>query len=101
MDDTVRFISTKDKYIEGKIVKMESQPQRVAAGRDNLAVVACAGQVLLMKDDKILQTLKVNYEPTCAAMSTALGKVAIGATHSKVYLYDIENQQLKEAGSIS
>jgi len=101
MDDTVRFISTKDnKYVENKIVKMESQPQRVAAGRDNFAVIACANQVLLMKDDKVLQTLKVNYEPTCAAMSTALNKVAIGASHSKVYLYDIENQQLKEAGSI-
>ena len=103
MDDTIRFISTKDnKYVENKIVKMESQPQGVAAA-DGKAVVACSGEVLLMKDDKIIQTMKVNYEPTCAAISTALGKVAIGANQCKVYLYDIENQQLKteSAGSVA
>lgn len=102
MDDTVRFISVEEKkYIEGKIVLLESQPQRLYAGKNNIAVVACSNALVLLDDDKIIQTLPIKYDLTCVAMSSCLGKVAVGTDHSKVLLFDVVNEQegvvLKEA----
>jgi len=98
MDDTVRYVSVKEKkYVENKIVKMESQPQRLAAGSDGNIVVACTGNVLVINKNETKIDNKVNYEPTCAAICTALGKVAIGSNQCKVFIYDIQKDgQLKQ-----
>lgn len=92
IDDTVRLISVKDKrYIEGKVTRMESQPQRIAAG-DNVLVVACNGkQVATIKNDKVTYT-HINYEPTSVAVCSALNKVAVGTKSTKVLLFEMMNQ---------
>merc|ERR1712142_851061 len=52
-----------------------------------------------MNRNQIVQTIPVNFEPTSAAMSTDLKKVAIGCQKSKVVVYDIiQGGRLKESG---
>jgi len=101
MDDTVRFISIDEKkYVENKVVKMETQPQRIAAGSRGMSVVACCGALVVLRDERIDQVHKTKYEPTCVALNTNLGKVALGTDHCKVVLYNIVGDKLEEAGSI-
>lgn len=105
IDDTVRLISVSDKsYVDGKVIRLESQPQRIAAG-DNVLVLACNGkQVATIKNEKVTYT-SINYEPTCVAVSSALNKVAVGTDHSKVLLFEMMNQGdgvvLNDAGYIA
>jgi len=101
MDDTVRVVSVADKkYNEDLITKMDSQPQRVAAGSNGVSVVACAESVVLLRDEKIVQVYQVKYEPKCVDINIALNKVAVGAGNSKVVIYDLVNNhnELKESG---
>jgi len=101
MDDTVRYLDVAEKkFIENKVVKMESQPQRIAAGSRGMSVVACNGVLVLVRDERVDQVYKCRYEPSCVAISSTLGKVALGTEDSKVILYDIEGDKLKESGSI-
>ena len=103
-DDTVRYISVKDKkFIEDKILVMDTRPLRIASSKDdNIAVVACSGQIVVLKDNKVAQAMKVDYEPTCVAMSVALNKVAIGTDACKVVIYDIHGRRpLVESGHVT
>jgi len=94
MDDTVRWISVKEKkYVEGKVIKLQAQPQQIAAGENNLFVVACTdGHLVVIKDEKVVQILKMKYEPTSVDVCSALGKVAVGTKNSKVLIFDLNIQ---------
>lgn len=101
MDDTVRFISVDEKqYVKDKVVKMDSQPQRIAAGQRGMSVVACNGQLVVLRDERVDKVYKTKYEPTCIALNNTLGKVALGTDHNKVVMYDIVGDKLEENGSI-
>merc|ERR1719209_2343199 len=79
MDDTVRFISVDEKkYVKDKVVRMDSQPQRIAAGQRGMSVVACNGALVVLRDERVDKVYKTKYEPTCIAINNTLGKVALG-----------------------
>jgi len=94
MDDTIRWISVKDrKYVEDKVIKLQTQPQQICAGDNGILVVACTGgHLVVIKDEKVMQVLKMKYEPTCVDLCSTLGKVAVGTENSKVLIFDLNIQ---------
>jgi WD40 repeat protein len=98
MDDTVKFIDIATKKYCDETLKMDSQPLGVAAGENGLAVVACNGHVVLIKNRAIVQSLPVNYHPGCVdiKISPDGDKVAVGGDESKVRMYHVGDNQLKE-----
>ncbi|KAM9409711.1 WD repeat-containing protein 1 [Pholidichthys leucotaenia] len=99
MDDTVRFTNiSKKEYSACDVVKMDSQPQSVSvAGKFTL--VACNGQLVLLKDKKKVFTLdNLGYEPQVAVLHPGSTTAVVAATNGKVYLYSIQGNTLKDEG---
>jgi len=101
MDDTIRYISVKDKVYTETSIKLDSQPQAVCQGGLGLVVVACADSLVVVQDKKITHKYKLNFPPTAVNISTDLNKVAVGTADEdhRVVIYDIEGDQLKESCS--
>jgi len=95
----VRFISIPDKKYTDDCIKLDSQPQSVSAGGLGMVVVACLEQIVVIQDKKMTHKYKINTAATAVAISTSLGKVLVGTEESKVVVYDIEGDQLKETSS--
>lgn len=92
MDDTLILTPLASKQYSGAI-KLPSQPRGVAAS-GNLVIVACVNEVVVLRDGKIVSTLKVNYEPSCVAIGTSGHDVVVGSgkdNAAHVYRLDVNN----------
>merc|ERR1712232_1507173 len=92
MDDTVRF-TPKGSDSLGPAIKLESQPQGVAAN-GSLTVVASLQHVTVFRDGKKISELAIDYRGTCVAISPNGSDVAVGGGDKKIYLYTVENDTL-------
>jgi len=97
MDDTVKFIDVDTKKYCEEALKMESQPQGIAAAPGNIAVVACTTGLVVIKDRAVVGTVKTQYEPSCVDVNADGSKVAVGGQDSKVRIYNLSNTDLKES----
>lgn len=102
MDDTVRFTDLrKNEYSASDMIKMDKQPKSVSVGSGGLAVTACIGQLVLLKDKKKLFTLDgLEYEPEAIAVHPGGGTVAVGGADGKVRLYSVQANTLKDDGKV-
>ncbi|ESO04710.1 hypothetical protein HELRODRAFT_156976 [Helobdella robusta] len=72
-------------------VKMTSQPKGIAVGPDGTVFVACIKEIAILKDGKLLQSLKADYEPQCVAINVAGTELAVGGgdMDKKVHIFSV------------
>lgn len=72
-------------------LKLGSQPRGMDVLKEqDLIVTASINELTLSKNNQKLSTLKVSYEPTSVACSSA-GHVAVGGnTDNKVHIYELQ-----------
>jgi len=99
MDDTVKFIDINCKRYCEESLRLDSQPQGIVAAPGDVAIVACIGHLVLIKDRAIINCVAVSYGPTCIDVNPDGSKVAVGGEDSKVRIYQLSNCDLKETDS--
>jgi len=97
MDDTLRLTPLNTARYAAQGIKLESQPQGVAASSDaQLIVVATLNSVVIVHKEQIVHTLKTSYQPTSVALSADHAEVAVGAKDNSIHIYSLQHDQLKE-----
>mmetsp|Transcript_149122 Transcript_149122/g.211924 ORF Transcript_149122/g.211924 Transcript_149122/m.211924 type:complete len:600 (+) Transcript_149122:24-1823(+) len=81
----------------GAGVKLPSSPSALAVGK-GVAVVACLKHVAVVRDDKKVFELEIDYEASGISISAA-GTVAVGGNDKKVHLYTLDGDALTESGT--
>ncbi|KAI0228243.1 Actin-interacting protein 1 [Lamellibrachia satsuma] len=96
MDDSIVYTDVATKQY-GERVKMPSQPRGLATAPGGLVVAACINHVVVVRNQRVVFTQKVDYEPQCASITTDLSEVAIGGgMDQKVYIYRLTGDELSE-----
>lgn len=72
-----------------KQIKVSSQPKGIAIGPDGTVFVACIGEIVIIKDGRIISNQKVPFEPQCVAVNPSGSEVAFGGGDgdNKVHLF--------------
>jgi len=97
VDDTARFTPLSPPQYAAQGVKLDSQPQGVAAahGKD-VAVVVTLNSVVVMQGEKVASNTAVKYQPTCVAISGDATEVAVGAKDNTIHIYSLAGSTLTE-----
>lgn len=100
MDDTLRYTNlTKAECSASDVVKMQVQPKSVSAAAGGLSLAVCIGQVVLLKDKKVVCTLSdLDYEPEVGSIHPGGTTAAVGGADGKIRLYSIQGNTLKDEG---
>ncbi|XP_063313848.1 WD repeat-containing protein 1 [Pelobates fuscus] len=100
MDDTLRYTNVVNRaYSPQDSIKLDVQPKSLSVGSGSYTVTVCIGQIVLFKDKKKVFTLdSLDYEPETVAVHKSNGMVAVGGADSKVHLYSIQGNTLKDEG---
>jgi len=97
VDDTTRFTPLNPPKYAEQGVKLDSQPQGVAAaqGKD-LAVVVTLNSIVVLQGEKVASTNLVKYQPTCVAVSADASEVAVGGKDNSIYIYSLSGTALSQ-----
>lgn len=95
MDDHVIFSkldAIKEEAFQSK-VKVNSQPKRMAVGKDGCVYVAAVNELLVVNEDKVVSTRPVSYEPQCVALHPNSNQIAFGGgdQDKQVHIYKVED----------
>jgi len=90
-DDSIRFSNKNDMQWGANSVPLEGNPVDLAVGKKDHSVVVTITRetVVLLKDQKLAQTIKPGYEPTAVALSHDDTKVAVGDSKGVVRVYNV------------
>jgi len=98
VDDTVRITPLASRQYASGSIKLDSQPQAVAAGSKSDVVIAVTlNSVVVIKGEKIVSTLPAAYQPTSVAISGDETEVAVGGKDNKIHILDLSGTTLKES----
>lgn len=108
IDDSLKKVNIEGNVYMKDDLKLGSQPRGMDILRENNVIItATVNQVHVIKDNRKLSSLKVEYEPSSAGTSKC-GHVAIGGTlDNKVHIYELcgDNlvplKELEQLGSIT
>lgn len=95
IDDSLKQIDIDGNIYKGQDLKLGSQPRGMDIFKpESIIITASVNELTISKENVKLNTIKVNYEPSCVSISTN-GHVAVGgAIDNKVHLYELQNNQL-------
>lgn len=95
IDDSLKQIDIEGNAYKSGDLKLGSQPRGMDVLKEqNIIVVGTVNEVQVIKDNRKLSTLKVNYEPSSVSVSPQ-GHVAVGgAMDNKVHIYELQNNNL-------
>jgi len=102
VDDTTRFTPLNPPQYAAQGVKLDSQPQSVAAahGKD-IAVVVTLNSVVVLQGEKVASTTAVKFQPTVVAISVDGSEVAVGAKDNSIHIYSLSGSALSEQAVLS
>jgi WD repeat-containing protein 1 (actin-interacting protein 1) len=87
-DDTLKFIDTNHlEYVDD--LKLDSQPQGIALGHNEVVIVACTNRIVLIKNRQKVTSLNIAFEATCVSMKNSQDLIAVGGKDSKVHLFSV------------
>ncbi|XP_066137857.1 actin-interacting protein 1 [Euwallacea fornicatus] len=95
IDDSLKQIDIEGNTYRAQDLKLGSQPRGMDILKEqSIIVVASVNEITVVKDNKKLSTLKVNYEPTGVSCSPR-GHIAIGGSvDNKVHIYELNADNL-------
>lgn len=95
IDDSLKQFDIESNVYTGLDLKLGCQPRGMDVLKEQGLVVTCTvNDIAVIKDGRILSTLKVNYEPSCASANDT-GDVAIGGTVDNiVHVYQLDGNSL-------
>jgi len=96
IDDSVKQIDTlTGRFVDGVDIKLASQPRGIAASAAATIVVPCEKEIAVIEEKRIVSSLKVDFEPSSAAINGEHPDVAVGGTTDhKVHVFVMHNGQL-------
>jgi len=107
IDDSIKEINTLTKSFTSTNIKLPSQP-RGLAGQGLTLVVPCEKEIVVIENGRIIGSLSVGFEPSCASINGDHPDVAVGgSTDHKVHIYVLNNgsltlrQELQHNGPIT
>lgn len=97
IDDTLKKINIEGNTYVKEDLKLGSQPRGMDIFKDNGTVVtATVNEVHVIKGDRKVSSLRVNYEPSSVSVNSC-GHVAVGgAMDNKVHIYELAGDVLTE-----
>jgi WD40 repeat protein len=99
--DDCLVCSDKESYKFGSKVGVEASADDVAAvGNSDTAVAVTRLAIFVVKKGSKLSELKVSFAPTCVAVSPDSSEVAVGGSDSKVHLFQLSGNNLKETSAL-
>ncbi|EDO43209.1 predicted protein [Nematostella vectensis] len=103
LQDEMRFTPLDTEEYGDDKISFDSQPKRFGAGKDGLLIVAFEQQhhVVIVRNKKVVHTVKVPYEPTSASVHIGQDEVAVGSKRGDVYIYKLDQDTLEEKTQIS
>jgi len=99
MDDTVRFVDLPTKKYCDEVIKMDSQPQGVAAGAGGVVIVACNDHIVLIRNKAVVESRRVNFQPRSVDINPDANKFAVGGEDGKVHVFNLSGSDFKESGT--
>jgi len=94
IDDSVKEIDMMTKSFTNTNIKLSSQP-RGLAGHGSTLVVPCEKEIVVIENGRIVNSLSVGFEPSCASMNGDHPDVAVGgSTDHKVHIYILHDGTL-------
>lgn len=95
LDDTIRCISLATKQFGTTEIKLDSQPRGIAAGEGSVLVVAGVKHITIIDNGQKVNTIEVDFEPSCAAVHPKESDVVIGGgKDSKVHVFMMSGSSL-------
>jgi len=94
IDDSIKEINTLTKSFTNTNIKLPSQP-RGLAGQGSTLVAPCEKEIVVVENGRLVSSLSVGFEPSCASINGDHPDVAIGgSTDHKVHVYVLHNGNL-------
>ncbi|XP_022094433.1 WD repeat-containing protein 1-B-like [Acanthaster planci] len=100
MDDKIRFIDTIKKEFTDEVIGLDSQPQCVTSKGD-LIVAGTLQDLCLFKAHNKVDSDAIRYEAKSAHLSPEGSYLAIGGSDSKIHIYDVAEEKLKEVDQLT
>jgi WD40 repeat protein len=102
-DDTIRFTPIQGREYSSDTVSLDSEPVGLVVGKKDskLAIAVNTDSIVVIKDKKVVFTLKVNFQPTSVALSIDEIQVAVGGKDNLIHLYSLSGSQLKETSTLA
>lgn len=96
IDDSLKKINIEGNVYMKEDLKLGSQPRGMDIFKEtNTIVTATVSEVNVIKDDRKVSSLKVDYEPSSVSVNSSNGHVAIGGTtDQKVHIYELQGDNL-------
>lgn len=98
-DDTVAFtdkIHTEIENVKPESLKLSSQPRGVSILEKGKIVVVCYKSIAIFQDCKLLTSVDIKYEGTCASSRPGGKLFAIGGNDAKVRCYELNGTTFSE-----
>eukprot|EP00761_Pharyngomonas_kirbyi_P012572 gb/GECH01012599.1/.p1 GENE.gb/GECH01012599.1/~~gb/GECH01012599.1/.p1 ORF type:complete len:607 (+),score=133.53 gb/GECH01012599.1/:1-1821(+) len=103
-DDTVRTLSLDPFEFIGEPIKVSGTPTDLAVNpKDSKFVVAVSTKgIFIIRDDKVVDTMSVDFTPTSVDISPDGKEVAVGSKSKKniLYIYSIDGDSLKQEAAL-
>ncbi|KAL3274190.1 hypothetical protein HHI36_015607 [Cryptolaemus montrouzieri] len=95
IDDSLKQIDIEGNTYKPQDVKLGSQPRGMDILKEqNIIITASVNEITIVQDNRKVNTVKVDYEPSSVSCSQR-GHVAIGGSaDSKVHIYEISGNSL-------
>lgn len=96
IDDTLKQINVEDNTYTGVEIKLKSQPRGMDVSKEqNIIVVGCVKELVVVKENRIIFSLPINYEAACVSINSETSEVAIGGDDNKIHIYSLSGSQLE------
>lgn len=91
-DDTLRISNNIESHDE---IKLTKQPNAMAKGTSLVVIIMIDGVALYKDGQLVAPYIDLPYAPTSAAVSPDDSTVCIGSSDKNIYVYSVENNDLK------
>ncbi|KAK9509508.1 hypothetical protein O3M35_006813 [Rhynocoris fuscipes] len=96
IDDSLKQVNTKTNSYTSVDVKLGAQPRGMDLKGD-IIVAATVKEIIVLQNNRKMNSVPVNYEPSCVSINSEQPFVAVGgALDNKVHIYNMNGTNLDE-----
>lgn len=96
IDDSLKQISLEGNVYTGVDLKLPCQPRGMdVLKQQNIIIVGCTQEIVVVKDNRKVLSLPINYEASCVSINSETFEVAVGGDNNKIHIYALNDAQLE------
>eukprot|EP01086_Lenisia_limosa_P015245 TRINITY_DN4796_c0_g1_i2.p1 TRINITY_DN4796_c0_g1~~TRINITY_DN4796_c0_g1_i2.p1 ORF type:complete len:602 (-),score=192.07 TRINITY_DN4796_c0_g1_i2:19-1824(-) len=99
--DILEVINTSTLKIGECSIPLPSTPSALCVATDGTVAVSClGGQVTIIRDGAVVNTIEVKYTPHAVSIRSDASEVAVGSDTGKIHIYSLNGSDLTETKTL-